>query len=99
MDVTQISGWGVMALGMGVVFLGLIALVYISQLMSFLCKAASQKGKTAAQAAKASVPATAVTASAPIENKSQFTAVVATGIALHMGTEPSGLRIHSIRKV
>ncbi len=97
MDVTQISGWGVMALGMGVVFMGLVSLVFITQFMSFLCKAASIKGKTPAPAVKGTVPAAA--APAPIANKPQFTAAVATAIALQMGTEPSGLRIHSIRPV
>ena len=99
MDATQISGWGVMALGMGVVFLGLVSLVYISQFMSILCKAASQKRKTAVPALKGSIPATAAAELAPIANKPQFTAAVATAIALQMGTEPSGLRIHSIRPV
>ncbi len=46
-------------------------------------------------------PAVAAPASVPetIANRPQFVAAIASAIATHMGTEPGGLRIHSIRRV
>lgn len=35
----------------------------------------------------------------PIANRPQFVAAIASAIAMEMGTEPGGLRIHSIRRV
>ncbi len=39
----EISGWFVMALGMITVFLGLIALLYITKLTSALCRALTKQ--------------------------------------------------------
>lgn len=99
MDTTQISGWGVMALGMGIVFLGLVALIYISKLMSFLCRLAENRKAPAKAETAAPAAAAASAAPAPILNRPQFVAALSGVIAVHMGTEPDGLRIHSIRQV
>ncbi len=94
----QITGWGVMALGIGIVFLGLISLVYISKLMSSMCRLSGDGSKKAKEQpvkpAPAKMPAAAVEA---VPNRQQFTAAVAATIATYMGSEPAGLRIHSIQ--
>lgn len=94
---TQVSGWFVMLLGMGTVFVGLICLIFITMLMSFLLN--RKKPEAAAAAPAAAAPAAAAPAAAPatIANRPQFVAAVAAAIATEMGTEPAGLRIHSIR--
>ncbi|MDL2217258.1 OadG family protein [Christensenellaceae bacterium OttesenSCG-928-M15] len=93
----QYNPFFVMLLGMGTVFVGLICLIYISKVMSFFIG----KKKKPDQVEKASAPAAAV-ASQPmapmgIANRPQFVAAVSAAIATCMGTEPDGLRIHSIR--
>ena len=83
-------------LGLGTVFVGLISLIFIIRLMSFLYGLFA--GKSAARApAPASTTAPAAT-SEPIENRQQFVAAVSAAIATVMGTEVSGLRITSIKK-
>lgn len=84
-------------LGLGTVFVGLICLIFIIRLMSFLYGLFA--GKSASKApAPASTTAPAASAE-PIENRQQFVAAVSAAIATVMGTEVSGLRITSIKKV
>ena len=80
-------------LGLGTVFVGLISLIFIIRLMSFLYGLFA--GKSASRAPTAAPAAT----SEPIENRQQFVAAVSAAIATVMGTEVSGLRITSIKKV
>ena len=84
-------------LGLGTVFVGLISLIFIIRLMSFLYGLFAGKSASGAPA-PASTTATAAT-SEPIENRQQFVAAVSAAIATVMGTEVSGLRITSIKKV
>ena len=96
MEAYGITGWGVMLLGMGVVFAGLIVLIYISKLMSAVYSKAS---KNEAPPAAKPVQAVPQAVSSEIANRPQFVAVVASAIATTMGTEPDGLRILSIKKI
>ena len=92
-----ISGWFVLLLGMGTVLVGLVCLIFIAKLMSLACKGAGKKkgaadpALTPAQAPAAGTPACA------IENRPQFVAAVSAAIATAMGTDVTGIRIHSIR--
>ena len=92
----NISPWFVLVLGMATVFIGLICL--LTKIMS----AVMVKNKSAAPAAqeKAKVPvaqAAAVPAALNIGDRKLLDAILAASIACAMGTEPQGLRIHSIR--
>ena len=80
-------------LGLGTVIVGLICLIIIVKLMSFLFGLFSGKRADAAQ--------TPTPAPAPeqIENRQQFVAAVSAAVATSMGTNVSGLRITSIKKV
>lgn len=80
-------------LGLGTVFVGLICLIFIVKLMSFLFGLFSGKHADAAQAP------TPASAPEQIENRQQFVAAVSAAIATVMGTNVSGLRITSIKKV
>lgn len=92
----HISGWVVMLLGTGIVFIGLIALIFITKIMSALCKTGRKPKEAAAPAPEAAVAAVPAAAQA---DRGQFVAAIAAAVATAMGTEPSGLRIHSIRKI
>ena len=82
-------------LGLGTVFFGLICLIFITQLMSAIITA-SEKKKAAAPAPVAAVVAPSTET---IANRGAFVAAVAASIASVMGTDVSGIRIHSIKKV
>lgn len=86
----DISSWGVMLIGMAVVFIGLISLIAILYFTSF-CYGKFSKKKTEVETAPAA-------ASAP-QDRAQFVAAVSAAIATEMGGDVSGIRIHSIRKV
>ncbi len=83
-------------MGMGIVFVGLIALIFICKIMGAVF------GKTKVETNSPNVPAV----SAPVKeetlvipNKSEFVAAVSAAIAESMGTDISKIRIHSIKKV
>lgn len=86
----DISGWGVMLIGMAIVFIGLISLIAILYFTSFCYNLLSKKKPQAEEAP--------VAAAAP-QDRAQFVAAVSAAIATEMGGDVSGLRIHSIRKV
>lgn len=83
----------VVLLGFGTVFIGLICLIYIIKLMSVIIRSLDDK-KTPAPAAAAPVAK-----KEEIVNRGEFVAAVSAAIATAMGTDVSGLRIHSIKKV
>ena len=81
----------VVLLGFGTVFVGLICLIYIIKLMSVIVRVLDGK--------KAPAPAvTAPAAKEEIVNRGEFVAAISAAIATVMGTDVSGLRIHSIKK-
>lgn len=90
----QISNSMAVGLGIGTVFVGLIALILICYIMSTIVKAFAKK-ETPAQA-PAVAPAPASTA---IPNKGEFAAAVAVAIAEDLGTDVTGIRIKSIKKI
>lgn len=94
----DISGGMVMLLGMGIVFFGLICLILITILMSVVVRAMAGR-KKAKQTEELPVAQSAAPAPAPIANRPQFVAAIASAIAAYMGTDLDGLRIHSIRRV
>ena len=82
-------------LGLGTVFVGLICLIYITKLMSWVIGLI--EGKKPAPEAQQAVKA--APAAGTIANRGAFVAAVASCIATVMGKDVSGLRIVSIKKV
>ena len=91
-----ISNGIVFALGIGIVFLGLIAIVAICYIMGFLCKVfIKQENK------KPTTPvASAAQASgAPIANKQEIIAATCAVIAEELGTDVSNIRVTSFKRI
>lgn len=82
----------VICMGMGTVFVGLICLVLLCKIVSFICRATERK--TPAPAA-ASAPA----AAPEIENRQELIAAVSAAVAEDMGTDISAIRITSFKKL
>jgi Na+-transporting methylmalonyl-CoA/oxaloacetate decarboxylase gamma subunit len=86
-----------MLLGMGVVFFGLICLITIIKLLTWVYGAVSKTSKETAQPALAAASAAVAGGYAvPVENRRQFMAAVAAAIATDMRVDIDGLRIHAI---
>lgn len=79
-------------MGMGTVFFGLICLIVLTMIMGKLV------GGHAAPAAAAPVPAAAAPA-APEGNRQEIAAAVAAAIAEELGTDITGIRILSMKKL
>ncbi|MBR6502453.1 MAG: OadG family protein [Clostridia bacterium] len=84
--------WQVVAMGVGVVFVGLVLIILICKVMGlFFAKSAKKENKPAA----APVAAT----SAPIENRQEIIAAVTAACAEEMGKDISALRVISFKKL
>lgn len=86
----EYSNWFVCLMGMGTVFFGLICLILLTDLMGKILS----RGK--AQEAPAAAPAPAVD-NGPIQP--QVVAAISAAIAEDLGTDITGIRITSIKKV
>lgn len=81
----------VVAMGVGIVFVGLICIIIVCKLMSLFCGL----GKTEKPVAE-SKPAAKDTV---IPDRQQFIAAVSAVIAEEMGTDVSAIRIVSVKKI
>ena len=90
----DVNGVTVVIFGFGTVFVGLILLIVAIGIMSGIIKNAVK-----APAAAPAVNAAPAPAADQIENRGPFVAAAAAAIATVMGTDVSGLRIVSIKKV
>lgn len=98
--------WFILLLGMGTVFVGLVVLIALIKLLGFVVNK-FKLGDAAAQAQEALPPMSAEAAafsapfyaSAVIEDRGRFDAIVAAAIASYIGNDIDGLRIHSVRRI
>ncbi len=90
-----VSNGVVIALGLGIVFIGLISIVAICYIMGFLCqKFIKQEPKKPAVASVAPN-----SASTPIPNKQEIIAGVCAVIAEELGTDVSNIRVTSFKRI
>ena len=89
----EISNLFVVLMGLGTVFFGLICIII---LVTITGKIVTKLQKPEAPKA---VAAPAPVAAAPVQNKSEIIAAVAAAIAEELGTDVSGIRIHSFKKI
>ena len=82
-------------MGIGTVFVGLIALIAITMAMSAVIRMISKPGKEAGNG-DVNVPASKT---APIENKQEIIAGVCAVIAEELGTDVSNIRVTSFKKL
>ena len=82
-------------MGIGTVFIGLICIVILCKIIGLLCRGAAKKN---AEVAK---PPVAVQNDAPavIPNRGELVAAISAAIAEELGTDVTGIRILSIKKI
>lgn len=90
----EYSNLFVVLMGLGTVFAGLLCIILLVTLMSWVCN------RTAASAAPKSVPAAIPQTAAPVSTVTPpMMAAISAAIAEDMGTDISAIRIVSIKKV
>ena len=88
----------VIALGMGTVFVGLICIIIMCGIMSAILNV-GKKSETAEKPAQATPAAPVAPVQTPIANKQEFIAAVSAAIAEDMGTDVTGIRVLSVKKL
>ena len=88
----EVPNWFVCVLGMGVTFVGLICLIFITQITGLVCRrfGGEEKKQEAAPAAPAAEA---------IPNRGALIAAVSAAVAEELGTDVSAIRILSFRRV
>ena len=86
--------WMVVVMGVGVVFVGLILIIFICKIMGlFFAKTQKTKKKPAAPVVAPAVQNTV------IENRQEIIAAVTAAVAEEMGKDVSALRVISFKKL
>lgn len=92
----EISSLFVVVMGIVTVFIGLICIIALCYLMSYVVRMIDKR-KPAAPAEKA-VPAPAAAPQA-IENRGELAAAISAAVAEELGKDVSGIRILSIKRL
>ena len=86
----------VVLMGIGTVFFGLICIIVLSMAMSAICRS---MGGDSAPAPVVPAPPPAPAAGAAIPNRQAMIAAIAVAIAEDLGTDPTGIRILSVKQI
>ncbi|MBO5733954.1 MAG: OadG family protein [Clostridia bacterium] len=94
---SNISNELAIGIGLGTVFVGLICLILICYIMGSLVRAFTKGDKKATPTQTAQTPV--AQAQVPVANKGEFAAAIACAIAEDLGTDVTGIRIKSVKKL
>lgn len=92
---TELSNTFVCLMGVGTVFFGLICIILICMMMSFIC---SKLAKPEPAPANVTVPTPAVSKT-KIANRQEFIAAVSAAIAEELGKDVSAIKILSVKEL
>ena len=92
---TEVSSALVVGLGMGTVFVGLVAIIVLCYIMSALVKF-FEKGKKTNDVQSAVAP---VQSNGPIPNKQELVAACCAVIAEELGTEANNIKVKSFKRI
>ena len=84
----------VVAMGVGIVFVGLVSLIAVCKITSFFCGLGNKKEAVAKAPEAAPAPA-----NTEIPDRKQFIAAVSAVIAEELGTDVSAIRIRSVKRI
>lgn len=96
----QIGDFTVFGFGFGLVFVGLICIILICSIVGALCKnLIKDKGTGADSAAQTAGNFAPAAANDDFKDKGEFVAAVSAVIAEELGTDVTGIRVLSIKKL
>ena len=95
----EIPTWFVCAMGMGIVFIGLICLIVLIKILGKVSELAAGKESAPAPVATAAAPVAAAPAADVIPNRGELVAAVSAALAEELGTDVTAIRIVSIKRV
>ena len=95
----QIESWFVIAMGLGIVFVGLICIILLCKILGAVCAIGQQNAPTSQVPAVAPVAAAPVAAPTPGANRQEVIAAIGAAIAEEAGVEVDAIRIVSIKRV
>ena len=90
----SLSNTFVVLMGLGIVFFGLICIVFLCQITSFICKSMIKETPNVVAPRPSNTNTNEV-----IPNRQEFVAAVSAAIAEELGTDVSGIKICSIKKL
>lgn len=93
---TEFSNTFVVAMGISIVFIGLICIVLLCKIVSAICMIANKKEN--ATPVTTSVSTAPASNEQPIENRQEIIAAISAVLAEELGTDVSALRILSFKK-
>ena len=94
----ELPSWFVCAMGMGIVFIGLICLIVLIKILGKVSELALSKEAAPAPVAMAAAPVAAPAADV-IPNRGELVAAVSAALAEELGTDATAIRIVSIKRV
>lgn len=94
----EISNALVVALGVGIVFIGLICIIILCKIMSAICMMTTNKDSDTSNSTSTPTVAAPVAAQ-PIQNRQEIIAAVSAALAEELGTDVSAIRILSFKKI
>lgn len=95
----NVSNLFVILLGMGTVFVGLICIVFLCKLMSFLVGRMESDDVQEAAPAPAPAPAPVQNTASPIANRQEIIAAACAVIAEETGNDVKNIRVVSFKRV
>ena len=95
----EISNGFVVAMGIGTVFVGLIAIVILCKIVGFFCNAGKKEKPVEAPMASIAPAVAKATSDLSPEKRREVIAAVSAALAEEMGTDISAIRIHSFKKL
>lgn len=95
----EIPTWFVCAMGMGIVFIGLICLIVLIKILGKVSVLVDGKKAAPAPVVAAPAPVAAAPAADVIPNRGELVAAVSAALAEELGTDVRAIRILSIKRV
>ena len=87
----------VVVMGLGIVFLGLIIIIFVCKVMGLIMSSVKKTEETVA--APVVSPAAVPVASAPIADKGEVVAAISCAVAESLGKDVKAIRVTSIKEV
>ena len=95
----QIGNLTVFGFGFGLVFIGLICIIFICSIVGALCKRLIKEDNGTLMEIKQKATKAVPAASQGCQNKGEFVAAVSAVIAEELGTDVTGIRVLSIKRL